>query len=331
LEKIDMTSITGNMKGALLGLLGYALYATNDVLVKVLGQTYSPVQTLFFLVLFGFPVAVIMLLSDPTEASLRPRQPFWIGMRVLGYLLMSLCGFYAFAVLPLAQVYSLLFTGPLMITLLAVPILNERLGLHRLGAILVGFAGVMVVLRPGGELEPGLGHLAAFGAAFGSALAAVSGRKVSDVERSAVLLLYPMLAAFVLTAIALPSVYKPVPIEDIGLFGVVAALNFAATLTVVAAFRHGEGAVVSPMNYSQILWATGFGALFFDEYPDTATLAGSALIIASGCYILLREQVGSGSLVRPVMTTVARLPLAPWMRRSIGGTARKGGNHGLQK
>lgn len=323
-----MVLITGNMKGALFGLLGYALYATNDVLVKILGQTYSPVQTLFFLVLFGFPVAVVMLLTDPVEASLRPRRPFWVGMRVIGYLLSSLCGFYAFAVLPLAQVYSMLFTGPLMITLLAVPILQERLGLHRLGAILLGFAGVIVVLRPGGEVEPGLGHLAAFGAAFGSALAAISGRKVGDVERSAVLLLYPMLAAFFLTALALPSVYEPVPIEHIGLFGVVAALNFAATLTVVMAFRHGEGAVVSPMNYSQILWATGFGVLFFGEYPDAATLTGSALIIASGVYILLREQIGTSSLARPVMTTLARLPLAPWMRRTVTGAVRKRSDRG---
>jgi S-adenosylmethionine uptake transporter len=323
-----MAAMTGNMKGALLGLLGYAVYAVNDVLVKVLGQTYSPVQTLFFLVLFGFPVAVVMLLSDPTEASLRPRRPFWVGMRVVGYLLNSLCGFYAFAVLPLAQVYSLLFTGPLMITLLAVPILNERLGLHRVGAVLLGFVGVIVVLRPGGGLDLGPGHLAAVGAAFGSALAAVAGRKVGDIERSAVLLLYPMLAAFILTALALPAVYKPVPIEHLGLFGIVAALNFTATLIVVAAFRAGEGAVVSPMNYSQILWATGFGILLFGEYPDFSTFAGSALIIASGVYILLREQIGAGSLARPVLTTTARLPLAPWMRRTATGTDRKGRDRG---
>ena len=284
-----MAAITGNVKGALLGLFGYALFATNDVLIKVLGQSYSPVQTLFFLVLFGFPVAILMLLSDPAEASLRPRRPFWVGVRVVGYLINSLCGFYAFAVLPLAQVYSLLFTGPLMITLLAVPVLQERLGIHRLGAILLGFAGVMVVLRPGGAVEPGLGHLAAFVSAFGSALATVAGRKVAEVERSAVLLLYPMMAAFVVTALALPAVYVPLPIEHMGLFGLVAALNFAATLVIVAAFRAGEGAVVSPMNYSQILWATGFGILFFGEYPDGATLAGSALIIASGVYTLLRE------------------------------------------
>lgn len=314
-----MATLSPNLRGALLGLLGFAIYATNDVGVKVLGQTYAPIQTLFFLVLFGFPIALVMLVSDPTEASLRPRRPFWVGMRVLGYLVNSLCGFYAFAVLPLAQVYSLLFTGPLMITLLAVPVLGERLGAQRLVAVLVGFGGVLVVLRPGGDPGLGLGHLSAFGAAFGGALAAVSGRKVGEVERSAVLLLYPMLAAFLLSGLALPAVYKPVPLDHLALFALVALLNFVASLTVIAAFRAGEAAVVSPMNYSQIIWATLFGALFFAEAPDGATLLGSAIIIGSGVYIVLRERQGQRSVMRPVLTTLSRLPLAPagWRPASL--------------
>ena len=323
-----MATLSPNLKGAMLGLLGFAIFATNDVIVKVLGQTYAPVQTLFFLVLFGFPVALLMLVSDPTEASLRPRRPFWVAMRVVGYLVNSLCGFYAFAVLPLAQVYSLLFTGPLMITLLAVPILGERLGVQRLGAILIGFAGVLVVLRPGGETELGLGHLAAFGAAFGGSLAAVAGRKVGEVERSAVLLLYPMLAAFVLTGLALPAVYIPVPLDHLALFALVAALNFVAMLTVIAAFRAGEAAVVSPMNYSQILWATVFGALLFGEYPDLMTFLGSLIIIASGLVIVVREQIGERSLMRPVLTTLSRLPIAPAAWRVAGRRRRKGKRSG---
>lgn len=313
-----MANLSPNLKGASLGLLGFAIFATNDIVVKVLGQTYSPIQTLFFIVLFGFPVALVMLVSDPTEASLRPRHPLWVGLRVLGYLVNSICGFYAFAVLPLTEVYSLLFTGPLMITLLAVPVLGERLGVQRLGAVLMGFAGVLVVLRPGGDAALSLGHLAAFGAAFGGALAAVSGRKVGEVERSAVLLLYPMLAAFVLSGIALPTVYQPVPLDHLMLFALVAALNFVASLTVIAAFRAGEAAVVSPMNYSQILWATAFGALLFGEYPDPATLLGSTIIIVSGLYIVIRERVGKRSVARPVLTTLSRLPIAPATWRSIG-------------
>jgi drug/metabolite transporter (DMT)-like permease len=319
-----MATLSPNLKGILLGLLGFAIYATNDVVIKVLGQTYAPIQTLFFLVLFGFPVALLMLLTDPTEASLRPRRPFWVGMRIVGYLINSLCGFYAFATLPLAQVYSLLFTGPLMITLLAVPILGERLGLQRLGAVLVGLLGVLVVLRPGGEVTLSLGHLAAFGAAFGGSLAAVAGRKVGDVERSAVLLIYPMLAAFLISGALLPTVYQPMPLDHLGLYALVAALNFAATLTVIAAFRAGEAAVVSPMNYSQIIWATGFGVLLFGEVPDLGTFLGSAIIIASGLYIVLRENSGSRSIIRPVLTTVARLPLAPPAWRAATRRKRDG-------
>lgn len=311
MRSAPVIQLSQNLRGAALGLLGFAVYAVNDLFIKVLGQTYAPVQTLFFVVLFGFPVALILLVSDPTEASLRPRRPLWVGLRILGYLMNSVCGFYAFAVLPLADVYSMLFAAPLMITLLAVPILGERLGAFRLGAILLGFAGVLVVLRPGGDTMPGLGHLAAFGAAFGGALAAIAGRKVAEVERSAVLLLYPMLAAFLLTGAALPAVYQPVPLAHLGLFALVAALNFTATLTVIAAFRVGEAAVVSPMNYSQILWATGFGVVLFGEAPGLATLVGSGIIIASGLLIVVRESVGETTVVRPVLSTLARLPIAP--------------------
>lgn len=321
-----MTTLSPNLKGALLGLLGFAVFATNDVGVKILGQTYAPIQTLFFLVLFGCPVALVMLVSDPIEASLRPKRPLWVGLRIVGYLMNSLCGFYAFAVLPLAQVYSLLFAAPLMITLLAVPVLGERLGVHRLAALVVGFVGVLIVLRPGGDARLELGHLAAFGAAFGGALAAISGRKVGDVERSAVLLVYPMLAALVLSGMALPAVYQPVPLEDLGLFALVAALNFAATLIVIAAFRSGEAAVVSPMNYSQILWATIFGTLLFDEVPDMATLLGSFVIIASGLYLLVREQIGARSVMRPVLTTLSRLPIAPAALRAMSRGKGRGGH-----
>ena len=313
-----MPRLSPNLTGALLGLLGYAVYATHDTVVKVLGQTYSPIQTLFFIVLFGFPVALLMLVSDPTEASLRPRRPRWVALRVAGYLVNNLCGFYALATLPLAQVYSLLFTGPLMITLLAVPILGERLGLQRVLAVLVGFSGVLIVLRPGGDTTFELGHLAGIAAALGGAVAAVAGRKVGEVERSAVLLLYPMLAAFVLSGLALPAVYVPVPIDHLALFALVAAFNFTAALIVIAAFRRGEASVVSPMNYSQIIWATGFGLLFFNEAPDGGTLLGSLVIIASGVYIVLRESFGPRSVRRPVMTTLSRLPLISAAWRAAG-------------
>ena len=317
-----MAKLSRNTQGALLGLLGFAVYATNDVVIKVLGQTYSPIQTLFFLVLFGFPVAIVMLVSDPAEASLRARRPFWVSLRVAGYLVNSICGFYAFAVLPLAQVYSLLFTGPLIITLLAVPVLGERLGLPRLCAVLAGFIGVLVVLRPGGGAELQLGHFAALAAAFAGAVATISGRKVSEVERSAVLLLYPMLAAFLITGIALPAVYTPVPIADMGLFALVATLNVAASLIVIAAFRAGEAAVVSPMNYSQIIWATGFGVLLFGEVPNGGTLLGSAIIIASGLFIIIRESSSQTSVRRPVQTTLSRMSIAPAAWRVVG--RRKG-------
>ncbi|MGL4238992.1 DMT family transporter, partial [Tabrizicola sp.] len=153
-----MPQAQSNMRGALLSLLAFALYATHDVVVKVLGGSYSPFQIIFFSGLLSFPIVTIMLMSDRTDGNLIPRHPWWTALRTFTAVLTGLFGFYAFSVLPLAQTYSILFAMPLLITLLAIPILGEKVGLRRGIAVAVGLIGVLIVLRPG-SAELGLGHL----------------------------------------------------------------------------------------------------------------------------------------------------------------------------
>ena len=213
--------------------------------------------------------------------------------------------FYAFSVLPLAQTYAILFAGPLIITVLSIPILGEKVGAHRWGAVIVGLVGVLVVLRPGAA-ELGLGHLAALVAAICGALAATIVRKIGRDERSAVLLLYPMMANFILMAALLPLVYRPMPLEHLGLIAVMATLAFVAGLCLIAAYKAADAAVVAPMQYSQIIWATVFGLLFFDEAPDLITGIGAAIVMASGLYIVLREAFGGRSATTPVLQSRTR-------------------------
>ena len=163
----------------------------------------------------------------------------------------------------------------------------------------------MIVLRPG-QATLGLGHLAALAAALCGALASVIVRKIGQDERSAVLMVYPMLANVLVMGAALPFVYHPMPVGHLAGFATVAVFAFVAMLGLISAYRAGEAVIVAPMQYSQILWATLYGGLFFHEVPDGGTALGATVIIASGIYIVLRESRGQVSENRPVLESRSR-------------------------
>jgi drug/metabolite transporter (DMT)-like permease len=309
--------MTGPVRGAALGLAAFGVFATHDVLVKTLGATYAPFQIIFFSVLFNFPLATLMLLRDDAKRDLRPVHPWWTAFRTAAAVTVSACAFYAFSVLPLAQVYAILFAAPLVITVLSIPMLGETVRLRRWLAVLAGLAGVVIVLRPWGGTELSAGHLAALVAACLGAFTSVVVRKIGRDERPVVLLLYPLVANFVAMGAVLPMVYRPMPLEHLGLVAMVAALSFGATLMLITAYRSAPATLVAPMQYSQIVWAAIYGALFFGEMPDAMTVLGTSVIIGSGIYILARES--TASTVQPNLRTRARMatPGAPRVGRYL--------------
>lgn len=299
-----MPDRTSPLSGILLALLAFAAFSTHDIAVKMLGGGYAVFQILFFSVLLTFPLVVMMLLRDNQQGTLIPVHPWWTALRTVSAVITGFSAFYAFSVLPLAQVYAIIFASPLIITLLSIPILGERVGLHRGGAVIVGLAGVIIVLRPA-DLDLGLGHMAALTAAFFGALAAVIMRKIGRDERTAVMMLYPMMANFVIMGALMPFVYRPMPLPDLGLWVMMAVLAFAASVALIHAYRRAEAVLVAPMQYSQILWAALYGWWFFDETIDLVTGLGAAVIIASGLYIVLREGRGRSNN-SPVLRTRSR-------------------------
>ncbi len=305
-----------NLRGALLSLAAFGVYATHDVLVKFLGGTYAPFQIIFFAGLLGFPLVSLLLMSDRTDGNLIPRHPWWTAVRTVATVLTGMGGFYAFSVLPLAQCYAIFFAMPILITLMAIPILGEKIGLRRGLAILVGLAGVIIVLRPG-SVQMGWGHLAALSAATSGALAAVIVRKIGHDERSVVLMLYPMVANFLVMALILPFVYHPMPIFHFGAVALQSLLGMVGGLLIIAAYRSAPAIIVAPMQYSQIIWAALYGWLFFNESIDRNTVMGTSVIIASGIYIVLREGTPSVSKNSPVLQTKSRFETGVFPRLSF--------------
>ncbi|SHF04629.1 Permease of the drug/metabolite transporter (DMT) superfamily [Loktanella atrilutea] len=304
--------MSSNARGALLALIAFGIFATHDVLIKVLGGSYSPIQIVFFSVTLAFPLATVSLMRDNNPGTLQPRHPWWMLLRTVTAIVTGFCAFYAFTVLPLAQVYAILFAAPLLITILSVPILGETVRLRRWLAVIVGLIGVLVVLRPGSTVLQ-LGHAAALLSAVGGSLGSIIVRKIGADERPVVLMLFPMLGNFLVMGSALAFVYQPLPIAHIGMLAVISILAFVAGLLVIAAYKAGEAVIVAPMQYSQILWATAYGMLFFDETPDGATVLGAGIIIASGLYIVLRESRSEDSAT-PVLRTRARFETGTFLR-----------------
>ncbi len=265
------------------------LFACADITIKVLGGDYNPFQIIFFAGLMTFPLIAGHIIADPITATMRPRKPGLMALRCVIVLLNGIFGTYAFVTLPLAQCYAIFFMMPIFITLLAVPILGEKIDLLRGTAVVAGLIGVLIALDPGtGRLQ--WGHAAALAGALVGAGNYIIIRKTGAVERTAVLLLYPLILQVAVAAAVLPMVYQPMPFRDLALTALMAAVTFVGYLAIIAAYRRAPGIVVAPMQYSQIIWAAVMGALLFDEHMSVHTVVGTAIIIAAGIVIVARPE-----------------------------------------
>ncbi|WP_171211616.1 DMT family transporter [Ruegeria sp. HKCCA5426] len=296
-----MSTQNNTLKGLGYAFAGFAVFASHDALIKVLGGTYSVMQIIFFATLFSFVPMAVTILTDRATGNFLPHHPWLVLLRSALMVTGMSCAFYAFSVLPLAEVYSLLFSFPLIVTVLSIPILGEVVRAQRWAAVGVGLIGVLIVLRPGAT-DITIGHLAALTAAFCSAFASVLVRKIGNEERSAVLILYPMLLAILVMSLAQPAVYLPPSLLHLAMMALVGVFSVIAQHLIILAYRAAPAGVVAPSQYSQIIWATLFGMAFFGERPDGWVAVGASIIIASGVFVVWREsRANTSSVNTPVL------------------------------
>jgi len=134
-------------------------------------------------------------------------------------------------------------------------------------------------------------------------------RKLGSTERSVILLLYPLIVSFVVMALLLPGVYKPMELDEFGITAIVAALSLIGGALTIHSFRQGKATIIAPMQYSQIIWGVIFGTLFFNETPADTTLIGILIIISSGIFVVTRDggtKVAQDELARRT-TQIARI------------------------
>jgi drug/metabolite transporter (DMT)-like permease len=281
--------------GIALAVLGFALFSTMDVLVKWLSADYPLHQIVFVNALMALVPVGVMVVHAGGLAVLRTR-------RLPLHLLRSLCtmaavfgGFYAFSRMPLADVYAIIFTAPLLITALAVPVLGEEVGWRRWTAICVGFGGVLIMLRPGaGVLDPGA--FAALATAAGFAVSVLIMRVLSATESTAAILLYPNLVMLAVAgSMTAAHGILPGPL-DLARFAAAGLLGAGGFLCMIAAYRRAPAAIAAPFQYSQMLWGTLYGYAIWGDVPGLGVLAGAVVVIGSGLFILYRETRLAGGL-----------------------------------
>lgn len=281
-------ALSPRLTGAALGFFAFGAYSAYDISAKLLGAAYHPFQIVAAAGLMLCPLLLGLVLLDREPGPLRPARPGLMALRSLATVVNFLCGVTSFTLLPLAEAYVIFFTMPLMIAVLAVPLLAERIDPVRGLAVLAGLGGVVLALDP--QATPlGWGHaLAATGAACG-ALNALIIRMTGQDERTATLVIWPMLGLFLVVAATMPFVYRPMALADLGLAGGMAVAQMAGLMALVAAYRRAPALVVAPMQYSQILWAGLLGGLLFGDRMSGRTLAGVAVIALAGLLIVARQ------------------------------------------
>ncbi len=271
-------------------VLSVLLFAGMDALVKWVAARHPVGQIIFFRNVFAFIPIMLFLPSAGGLVALRTRRPGAHFLRALAGIGAMVCVFGAFSLMPLADAVAILQAGPIFLTALSVPLLGERVGIRRWSAVAVGFAGVLVMTRPGAGVFD-LAALLAVGGAMLYALAMISIRRLSATERPLTIVFYFTLCAAIAGSLSLPFQWvTPAPLDlafliSIGLIGGFA--QFAMT----QAFRLAPVATIAPYEYAALVFAMMFGYLIWGDVPDAWLLIGAAIVVASGLYILHRETV----------------------------------------
>ena len=286
---------------AILCVLGAsAAFSLTAALVKSLGTGIPTVEIVLFRSVVAFVVIGPMLARQGGWRTLKSQRPLSHAMRTVYGFFGMVTSFYGYRMLPLAMVTALGFVMPLFLTVLSVPLLGERVGWRRATAILVGFAGVVVMVRP---ISGGMGHggvgddPAALGAvAFvvlgvvAWALAMISIRKMGrSGESNVTIVAWFSLGSGAIAAFgSVPVWVTPDAMQLAALVGV-GVIAGIAQLLMTEGYRTGETTLVAPFEYSAILYTTLLGMFLWGELPDAWNILGIAIVVASGMYIYRRE------------------------------------------
>ena len=289
----DPTALSRARQRAILLVLGSSgTFTLAAAAVKGLGGEIPIAQIIFFRNFFALPVLVAMMLRAGGLHLLRPRHP-WGHVARTAFGLTGMVGAFAgYTWLPLATATVLGFTMPLFLTALSVVFLGERVGWRRWAAVVVGFAGVLLVARPGagGAALPLGPVLLVLLGALAWALAMMSIRRLGEAgENGVTIVMWFAIGAATVSGLAMIPVWVDPSPAQWGLLLAIGGVSAVAQLLMTEAYRRGETTLLAPFEYSALLWTMLLGVAFWGEWPGLLDLAGFAVLVGAGLFIWWRE------------------------------------------
>ncbi|WP_269581705.1 DMT family transporter [Roseibium sp. Sym1] len=281
---------TDSLRGIALMAMGMFLFSGVDTMGKFLTETVHPVQIVWFRQ-SGLLLGVLVLIALQGRSLLKSSNPkLQIGRGAL-----AACSATLFIVgvgyVPLADAVAITFVAPFMVTVMGALILREPVGIRRWSAVVIGFLGTLLVIRPGmGVVHPAALLLVVAASAF--ALRQVLSRILAGEDRTRTTVAYTAIVSWGLLTLPLPFIWQtPSGALELGLLLAMAVLAAIGETLVIMALDAAQAVVVAPVQYSLLIWGTLYGFLVFGQLPDGWTWAGAAIIVATGLYTLNRERL----------------------------------------
>jgi drug/metabolite transporter (DMT)-like permease len=277
------TRLSTSTLGIVIALFAYGTYSTADAVVKFLGNSLNVFEIGLFITVFSIlPALLFKPKTEQWRDTFKFRRPVLMHAIGVTRMIAALCATFAFVTIPLAEVYCIVFLIPIFTALLSIIILKEKVSAARALLMLLSFAGVLLVVRPGfRELQ--LGHLATLLCAVLAAASVVMTRLVSNDERRISLFVIPGVYSFVVNGIAAAIVgfgdMSLVTLLWLITGGIIGGIGY---LLQIKSLELSPASLVAPAQYTQIAWALFFGALFFQEFPDALGIAGLVVVVIAG-------------------------------------------------
>jgi drug/metabolite transporter (DMT)-like permease len=277
-------------RGILFALIATVIFSTQDATSKLLVQSVSPFQmTMMRFWAFGGFSVLLALRKGPIGESLRSGYPLLQIAR--GGLLVADIWMFVLALrtVQLPEVQSITLVYPLLVTLAAIPLLGEPVGIFRLSAVIVGFVGALVIVRPGGvPLDWGVGFAVGSGACY--ALYIVLTRKVSATDSTTTSMLYGGLVGLVVSSAVGIFFWQPLDLRTTLLIGYIMVTGVLAHGLMILALSQAPASVLQPFNYTSLPWSIVLSLVVFQHMIDPISLAGALVIVAAGLVVMARER-----------------------------------------
>ena len=304
-----MTVMSDDQRGILCIVIGMFLFSMQDLLIKTMVDQGSLIQIVVMRGLIGGSLLLLFLRLTGRSTNVGSAYPLLSFTRAIMFYFGFLCFYFARASMPIAEATSLFFVSPFFLTILSRIVLKNPLGLYRIGAIIVGFMGMLLIIKPDPDEFNWVALLPVFCAltySISMIIARYTREKDSVFQQTCHMymgsIVFGTTTALMMMVIPQPEadlasisyLFRPWVFDDLFVLmaiGVISAVGTTGIILLISGYRVGNPAVIAPFEYTMLVIAIIVGIIFFGEYPDAWSLTGMGLIVGSGIFIFVREGI----------------------------------------